>query len=200
MAKVVLATKNPGKVREFRTLAGDRNWDIISLNDFPSLVPPEETGTTFRENAMIKAMAVFNETGITTLADDSGLEVDFLDGMPGVYSARFAGEPSRDEKNNKKLLSLLKGVPEGKRTARFRCTIAIASIGETVLFCEGICEGMIGQFPQGDKGFGYDPLFWIPELGKTMAQLSLEEKNRISHRGKAFREALPILEQLLVTA
>lgn len=196
MAQLLLATKNLGKLKEFRELIQDSSWQVLSLQDFPDIPDIEENGTTFQENAHIKAEAVAKATGIITIADDSGLEVDYLNGAPGVYSARFAGEPKDDTKNNEKLLSLIKDVAQEKRTARFRCVIAIVVPERETFYCDGVCEGIIGTDLIGDNGFGYDPLFYLPQFDKTMAQLSMEEKNNISHRGKAFHSALPILEKL----
>lgn len=196
MKKMILATGNSGKLQELRNLTAKYPWTVFSLKDFPELPIVEETGTTFRENARLKAVSAAERTGLVALADDSGLEVDFLGGLPGVYSARFAGEEGNDQKNNEKLLEMLAGVADSGRTARFRCTIAIAEPAGQVEYCEGFCEGRIMLEPAGANGFGYDPLFFLPEYGKTMAQISLEEKNIISHRGKAFRAALPLLEKI----
>lgn len=197
MKEIVLATKNEGKLKEFRSLAAGRSWQVHSLAEWPDLSMPEETGTTFRENARIKAEWAAEFSGMIALADDSGLEVDYLDGLPGVYSARFSGEHGNDANNNEKLLSLLDGVSEKKRKARFCCAVAVAVPGGETVFCAGICEGVIAQGPSGDHGFGYDPLFWLPQFQRTLAQLSMQEKNEISHRGKAFRAVLPILEKIL---
>ncbi|MGI6064897.1 MAG: XTP/dITP diphosphatase [Bacillota bacterium] len=197
MKKIIFATNNEGKLKEFRDLVSFRSWCVYSLKDRPEIVLPEETGVSFRENAEIKARAAAQAAGMIAVADDSGLEVDFLGGEPGVFSARFAGEHGNDFKNNEKLLTLLDGVPEEKRTACFRCVIAVSlPFGET-FFCQGVCKGLITLCPRGNNGFGYDPLFWLPSFGRTMAELSMEEKNQISHRGKAFRAALPLLEKLL---
>lgn len=197
MKKIILATGNQGKLLEFRNLISGYPWSVLSLKDFSELPAVEETGTTFRENARLKAVATAEKTGFIVLADDSGLEVDYLNGMPGVYSARFAGEPGNDLKNNQKLLSMMEGVPDPLRSARFCCTIAVATPGGRVEYFEGFCEGQILKEPRGCNGFGYDPLFYLPEMGKTMAQLTGMEKNRISHRGKALRGILPVLEKIL---
>ncbi|ATW25529.1 XTP/dITP diphosphatase [Candidatus Formimonas warabiya] len=197
MREILLATKNIGKLNEFVSLIGDYTWKVFSLRDFPHLPQVEETGTTFQDNARLKALAAAQETGLLALADDSGLEVDSLGGLPGVYSARFAGEERNDQKNNEKLLVMLKNVPASSRRARFRCTIAVARPDGQVAFCEGVCEGLIAMEPAGTNGFGYDPLFFLPEYGKTMAQLDMEEKNLISHRGKAFKASLPLLHKML---
>lgn len=193
--RLVLATNNKGKVKEFKELLGD--VEILSLSDFPDIPDIVEDGNTFEENAIIKAKTVAQATGLMALADDSGLEVDILNGQPGIYSARFAGAGKDDQKNNEKLLALLKDVPTEKRTARFRCVIAIVTpLGETYT-ADGKCEGLIGKEPVGHKGFGYDPLFIVPSYNKTFAELDLAEKNKISHRGKALIKANSILEQLL---
>ncbi|MGI6712172.1 MAG: XTP/dITP diphosphatase [Bacillota bacterium] len=196
MTKIIVATRNEGKIREFKSLLENKHWIVYSLKDFPHVEVPEENGRTFRENALIKAAAVASSTGMVALGDDSGLEVDYLDGSPGVYSARFSGEEANDQKNNEKLLGLMSGVPEAMRRARFRCVIAIVNPWGETHFCEGVCEGIIASEPAGNNGFGYDPLFWLPQYKKTMAQLSMEEKNLISHRSQAFKKALVILEKL----
>lgn len=197
--KLVLATRNQGKVREMSELLGPQGIEIISLAEFPELGDVEEDGDTFRENAIKKASAVCEQTGLMALADDSGLEVDALDGAPGVHSARFAGEPKDDAANNRKLLDLLSGVPPEQRTARFRCVIAIAVPDGWAYTADGTCEGVIAEEPRGSGGFGYDPLFYLPEYGKTFAELDLETKNKISHRGRALAGALDILSELKVT-
>ncbi|MEL7563924.1 MAG: XTP/dITP diphosphatase [Dehalobacterium sp.] len=200
MKKIILATGNQGKLNEFCSLTSGYPWTVLSLRDFPHLPLVEETGTTFRENARLKAVSAAQKTGLIVLADDSGLEVDYLGGMPGVYSARFAGEEGNDQKNNEKLLAMLEGVPESLRTARFCCTIAVAHPLGQVEYCEGFCEGQILTESLGTNGFGYDPIFFLPEFGKAMAQLTMKEKNFISHRGKAFKRVLPILEEILAKA
>ncbi|GAW91277.1 XTP/dITP diphosphatase [Calderihabitans maritimus] len=194
---IVIASKNEGKLREFKELMSDLPVEILSLKDFSHLPPIEESGQTFEENALIKARAVAQKTGLIAMADDSGLEVDYLRGEPGVRSARFAGEPADDARNIEKLLSLLEGVPLSDRTARFRCVIAIVTARGTEYVTEGVCEGLIALSPEGDKGFGYDPVFYLPQYGKTMAQLDLKTKNLISHRAKAFRQAAEIICKLL---
>ena len=192
-----MATENEGKLAEFIHLTAGRSWRIYSLRDFPAVTPAEESGSTFRENARLKAASVAAATGLLTLADDSGLEVDFLDGRPGVMSARFCGHHGDDPANNQKLLSLMEGVPPEKRQARFRCAIAIAIPREGVFFADGVCQGWIAETLQGSHGFGYDPLFILDQDGRRMAELAMSEKNRLSHRGQAFRAALPILDRLL---
>jgi XTP/dITP diphosphohydrolase len=166
---------------------------ILALNDFPDVPDIEEDGKTFTENAFKKARFYSKYFGELILADDSGLEVDFLTGLPGIYSARYAGEGASHQENNRKLLREMEGVPISKRGARFRCVIAIVSQDGREAITDGSCLGKIGFKEVGKKGFGYDPLFILPQYGKTMAQLSLEEKNRISHRGKALRKLRKIL-------
>ena len=193
--QLVLATNNEGKVRELKELLGD--IEVLSLADFPELPEVVEDGSTFEENAAKKARLIAEQTNLVALADDSGLEVDYLGGQPGIYSARFAGEEKDDEKNNNKLLKLLLDVPESGRTARFRCVIAIATPGGKVYTTEGSCEGIIGFAPTGQDGFGYDPLFYVPEYNKTFAELDLDQKNIISHRGKALNKARDIMKEIL---
>lgn len=199
--KLLMATRNKGKVTELLELLAGLPVEIMTLADFPQLSDIEEKGRTFRENAVDKAVKAAEHTGLMSLADDSGLEVEILDGQPGIYSARFAGEPTDDNRNNLKLLSLLHNVPPEKRQARFVSVIAIASPGEKgeieIFSTEGSIQGLILNEFRGTGGFGYDPLFYIPSLGKTFAQLNLEEKNLISHRGQALRKAAMILRPLL---
>lgn len=195
--KLVLATNNQGKVRELRELLKDLPIEILSLQDFPDLPEVEEDGDTFQENALKKAREVAGYTGLLAMADDSGLEVDYLKGAPGVYSARFAGEPKNDEANNEKLLQLLEGVPEKQRTGRFRCAIALCTPDGEEYVVEGTCEGVVGTSLEGAGGFGYDPLFYLPEYRQTFAQLDLGVKNQISHRGKATLKAVEKLKDLI---
>jgi len=194
--KLVLATNNKGKVREMSEMLAAHGIEVLSLNEFPQVGDIQEDGRTFKENAVKKATVTAGMTGLTALADDSGLEVDYLDGAPGVFSARFAGEEKSDRANNEKLLRLLTGVPPDKRTARFQCVIAIARPGGLVHTVQGTCEGVIAGEPRGDMGFGYDPLFYLPQYGKTFAELDLPLKNKISHRGKALAQALEYLSGL----
>lgn len=193
---VVLASNNKGKLLELQQLVGDA-VNVVSAADL-NVEMPEETGVTFAENATLKADAAFEQTGFISLADDSGLEVDALEGRPGVYSARFAGVDATDDENNEKLLNELASVPEHLRTARFRSAIAIRIDEETSLVFEGSCEGQIGFEPRGTGGFGYDPLFVHPN-GHTMAELPADEKNAVSHRGEAMRKAIPVLLEHLTT-
>lgn len=193
MNELVIATNNKGKLQEFKKLLQPLNIRVYSLKDFPQIGEIEENGKTFSENALIKAKAVNKLTGLVSMADDSGLQVDYLDGLPGVYSARFAGEPKDDKANNRKLLALLQGVPLEKRTARFICAIAVIDKEGNQYLAEGCCEGLILEEEKGEAGFGYDPLFYVPQYQKTFAQLDMEIKNQISHRGKATEKALEIL-------
>ncbi|SHJ39940.1 XTP/dITP diphosphatase [Desulfofundulus thermosubterraneus] len=183
--KLVLATRNPGKVRELSQLLSPLGYEVVSLEQYPGMPEITEDGATFKDNAVKKATAVARYTGQMALADDSGLEVDYLGGAPGVHSARFAGAGHDDRANNEKLLRLLAGVPPEKRTARFRCVVAVATPEGRVFTAEGICEGVIADKPRGEGGFGYDPLFYVPSYGKTFAELDPAVKNRISHRGRA---------------
>lgn len=195
--KLVLATGNQGKVRELRTILSDLKVEVYSLKDFPEIGEIVEDGATFMENAIKKAKVVTEVTNLVALADDSGLEVDYLDGAPGIYSARFAGEGKNDADNNEKLLSLMRDVPTEKRTARFRCVIAICTPGGKTYNADGTCEGIIGFKPKGHKGFGYDPLFYLPEYNRTFAELDAELKNKISHRGQALGKAKIVLAGIL---
>ena len=190
MPTVLLATRNAGKVREIREIAAGRPLVWRSLAEFPNLPEIEESGATFAENARLKALYYAEETGLCTLADDSGLEVDALGGAPGVRSARFAGTVHDAAANNRKLIGLLADVSPERRTARFRCAMAFARGGQVVLETEGIFEGLITDQPRGANGFGYDPHFLVPELGCTAAELPAEDKNARSHRGQALRAML----------
>ena len=182
-------------MREYRELLSCVPFELVLPADVGIFESVEETGETFEENARLKAVALFQKSGLLTLADDSGLEVDALGGEPGVRSARYAGENATDSQRVEFLLSKLQGVPSEKRTARFRCVIAIAGPGEAVEVVSGECPGVIALEPSGGNGFGYDPVFYLPELGKTMAELSSSEKHRISHRGRAARKAAEILKK-----
>lgn len=186
--RVVVATKNLGKLAEIRTALAFPGWRFVAQDELGAFPEVPETGDTFAENALIKAVAGRDRFALAALADDSGLEVDALGGEPGVRSARYAGEPSSDSANNAKLLEALADVPEGERTARFRSVVVFVDEDGSVVQAEGVCEGSIGFEPRGEGGFGYDPLF-LPDAtpGRTMAELTLEEKNAISHRGGALR-------------
>ncbi|NLB18763.1 MAG: XTP/dITP diphosphatase [Syntrophomonadaceae bacterium] len=194
--KLVLATRNEKKKREILEIVEGAGVEIVTLHDFPNAPDVVEDALTFKENAVKKATAIAEYTGCVAFADDSGLEVDALGGMPGVFSARFAGEPSDDERNNKKLLEMLKEVPTEKRRARFRCVIAIAFPDGRIETADGVCEGRIGFEPQGRGGFGYDPLFIPENFDKTFGQLPAETKNAISHRGQALHRASQILQSI----
>jgi XTP/dITP diphosphohydrolase len=191
--QLVLATNNQDKIREIKDLLDDLFVTTLTCDDFLEFPDPEETGTTLEENAVLKAKEIAEFTGLPALADDSGLEVDALDGAPGVYSSRYAGEDVTYEDNNKKLLRDIEGVPKEKRTARFRCVIAIAWDENTVETVEGVAEGFITDDIIGYKGFGYDPVFYYPPKDKRFAEMTLEEKNLISHRGLALQEARTLI-------
>lgn len=195
--RIVVATGNRGKLEELSTMLAPLGVEIKSLADYPSMPEVMEDGETFADNAVKKARAVARATGEIALADDSGLEVDCLGGAPGVHSARFAGESKDDRANNEKLLRLLQHVPLEKRGAQFKCVVAVALPGGQVFTAEGVCRGIIGDRPVGEGGFGYDPLFIVPELGKTFAQLDMAVKNSISHRGKAFALAREMIAGLV---
>ena len=196
---LVIATRNPGKLREFRRLFESLDGDIVGLNEVGTVDEVEETGETFEENARIKAVEYARMSGELVLADDSGLEVDALDGEPGVRSARYGGEGLSDDDRVQLLLKRMKGVPRRRRAARFRAVLAIAGprTGLEPVIVEGVLEGEVACQPLGSNGFGYDPVFWLPERAMTTAQLSPEEKDAISHRGSAARLALPVLRGLL---
>ncbi len=184
----MIATKNSGKVREIRKALRGLRIRLYSLNDFSDVPDVEEDGKTFTENALKKARFYATYFKKLTIADDSGLEVEALKGLPGPYSARYAGEKASDQENNRKLLKEMEGIPPSKRKARFKCVLALVSPDGREAIVEGSCQGRIGLKEVGKRGFGYDPLFFLPRYGKTMAELSIEEKNRISHRGKALRK------------
>lgn len=201
--QILVATTNPGKVRELRAML-DFDVDFKSLADFAGVGEVVEDGATFAENARKKALGYAQATGLWTLADDSGLVVDALDGAPGVSSARFSGERAKgsdrktvDRRNYEKLLSLMEDVPTEKRTARFMCCLCLASPREVLIETQGSIEGVITIEPTGEGGFGYDPVFFVPQLGKTVAQIGDDEKNAVSHRGNAMRKLKPLLEKLL---
>jgi XTP/dITP diphosphohydrolase len=192
---LLLATNNRAKVKEYARLLKGIPYRIVSLEDINISEQVEETGISFEENAILKAKRYCELSGLTTIADDSGLEVDALDGEPGVRSARYAGEGVSDQKRIDFLLKKLVDVPWEERQAQFSCVIAIAYPDGKVQICQGQCRGILTFKPLGDKGFGYDPIFYLPDLHKTMAELSMNEKNTISHRGKAAEEARKTLQQ-----
>jgi XTP/dITP diphosphohydrolase len=191
--QLVLATQNKDKIREIRKLLDDLPVTIKTCDDFPDFPDIEETGTTLEENAILKAKGIAEFTHCAALADDSGLEVDALDGAPGVYSSRYAGPGCTYDDNNRKLLSEMNDVAKDKRTARFRTVIAVAWDTENIETVEGTAEGVITEEKHGGDGFGYDPVFYYPPAGKTFAEMTLEEKNKVSHRGKALVKAKELL-------
>jgi XTP/dITP diphosphohydrolase len=195
--RLLIATANRGKVAEYVELLAGIDCTLLSLADVGISGDIEESGTTYEENARIKAVECAVRSGIVTLADDSGLEVDALDGEPGVFSARYAGDDATDAERVAYLLGKLEGVPESERGARFVCVIAIAFPDGDVRYCYGECAGRIVTEPRGGRGFGYDPAFFVPELGRTMAELPPEVKNRISHRGRAAAKARDVLGELI---
>lgn len=188
MKKVVLATGNPGKVRELADLLSDFGLDIIAQTEL-GVDNADETGLTFIENAILKARHAAEITGLPAIADDSGLSVDILGGAPGIYSARYSGEDASDSANLQKLLTTLKDVPAGQRSAQFHCVLVYMrhALDPTPLVCHGYWPGEISFSPSGEGGFGYDPIFFVPELGRSAAELSREEKNAVSHRGQALK-------------
>jgi len=194
---LLVATTNQGKLREVRQVLSGLNVIIESLADHHEVPIAEETGKTFLENASLKAAYYAQITGRLTLADDSGLEVDALDGAPGVYSARFAGPQADDHANNDRLIAMLQGVPQPRRTARFRCAIALSNSQGVLATTEGHIEGIIIEEPRGKNGFGYDPHFFVPEFGMTTAEMTPAAKNEVSHRGRALRAMRPHLERIL---
>lgn len=192
--KLLLATNNQGKVREYESLLRTTPFELVTLAGQGITTVVDEVGESLEENARLKATVLAAESQLLTLADDSGLEVDALGGEPGRLSARYAGEGASDRERVKYLLARLENVPWEKRPARFRCVIALATPGGKVELCSGECRGFITFEPKGEQGFGYDPIFYLPELGKTMAELPLEVKNRVSHRGQAARKVLKLLQ------
>jgi len=201
MPKLVVATNNPGKLREFRELLAGSGFELVTPRDLGIDWFVEETGSTFEENARLKAVDAARRCKMLALADDSGLEVDYLGGRPGIFSARYAGDDRTDtslsdEQRYEIVLRELEGVPDARRTARFRAVIAIATPEGDVQTVEGVFEGRIAHEPRGKNGFGYDPIFFVPERGVTSAQLPPDEKNAMSHRGKAARKAAAILKAM----
>ena len=185
MTELVLASGNQGKIAEFQRLLENLDIAVHSMKEYPQIGEIEENGATFEENALIKAEAVMKLTGELTIADDSGLEVDYLHGEPGIYSARYLGEDTSYDIKNNHIIDLLAGVPDDQRTARFVCVIACAFPDGRTITVRGVIEGRIGYEQKGENGFGYDPIFYVPEFGCTTAELSSEDKNKVSHRGKA---------------
>lgn len=197
MTKIILASNNQNKVAEVKEILKDKNVEIVSLKEAGIDVDVEENGTTFEENALIKARAVCKMTGSVTMADDSGLEVDYLDKQPGVYSARFMGHDTSYDIKNKAIIDKLEGVEGDARSARFVAAIAVVFLDGKEIVTRGTMEGLIAREPAGDNGFGYDPIVYLPEYGMTSAQLSPEEKNKISHRGKALKKMAEELKGIL---
>lgn len=197
MRRLLVATHNTGKAREYRELLAGLPLEVTYLDAEGITLEVDETGSTFAENAILKATAYARLSSLWTWADDSGLEVDALGGAPGVHSSRYAGSGASDADRYRKLLHALAGVPWDRRTARFRCVVALATPEGDVRTVEGSCEGVIAFGPLGSGGFGYDPVFYLPDLGVTMAQLTSEEKNKVSHRGRAARAAERLLREML---
>src|SRR5215467_7634155 len=193
MQALLLATTNRHKLEEYRAIFSDLPFTLLSPYDVHLDLHVEETGATFAENAELKARDYAQASGLLALADDSGLEIDALGGAPGIYSARFAGQETSYEERFRLILERLKGLPVEQRAARFRCAIAIAEPSGTCHLVEGVIEGVITDSPRGSQGFGYDPIFLLPELGKTTAELAPEQKNHISHRGHAAQKARILL-------
>ncbi|MEE4312544.1 MAG: XTP/dITP diphosphatase [candidate division KSB1 bacterium] len=185
--KLILATNNQHKVVEMKALLNDLGYQIYTLKDYPDIPEVIEDGQTLEENAAKKAATINRATGLMSLADDTGLEVECLEGAPGVYSSRFSGENATYAENNHKLLSMLKGIPWNKRKARFRCVMSIVE-NDKMVSLEGVCYGFILEELRGDNGFGYDPLFYVPEFDKSFAEMPLSVKNEISHRARALQK------------
>ncbi|MCI6998008.1 MAG: XTP/dITP diphosphatase [Eubacterium sp.] len=195
MDKIIFATGNAGKMKEVREILKDLNVEILSMKEAGIQADVEENGKTFQENAVIKAREIMKISGEVVLADDSGLEIDYLNKEPGIYSARYMGEDTSYRIKNGNLIERLQGVPDEKRTARFVCAIAAAFPDGSVETTEGTIEGRIGYEEKGENGFGYDPIFYVPEFGCTTAELTGEQKNQISHRGKALEAMKEILRK-----
>lgn len=194
--KLLLATTNPGKIREYRSLLGDLGYEIVTLAEQGINEVASELGNSYEQNAQLKAATYARLTRLITVADDSGLEVDALDGEPGIHSARFAGKDATDADRMRTLLAKLADIPWKKRGAHFRCVIAIVAPEGQSQLCDGECHGTIAFQAGGENGFGYDPIFYLPEIGKTMAEISFEMKNQVSHRAQASRKAREVLKRL----
>jgi XTP/dITP diphosphohydrolase len=197
MIEVIIATKNRGKAREFEDIFARRGVAVRTLLDYPEIVDVEETGQSFEENAVLKAEVISNQLKKMVIGDDSGLIVDALDGRPGIFSARYAGEEKSDQANMDKVLNELKNVPIEERSARFYCALAMAAPGLETITVSGTCEGRILEERKGTNGFGYDPIFYVIEKELSMAELSSDEKNKISHRAKALKKLDTILDSFL---
>ncbi len=195
--QIVLATRNRGKIRELQALMKDFGIEVVSVADIKGAPEVEEDADTFIGNSLKKAREIASATGFMALADDSGLVVDALDGAPGVYSARYAGDNATDEENYLKLLEEMRDIPDEKRTARFKCVMVLFHPSGQWISAEGSCEGVIAREPAGSEGFGYDPVFFVPELNRCMAQISPDEKNAISHRGNALKKLREMLPEFL---
>jgi len=198
MPKLLVASSNQGKIREYSVLLDNLGYEIVTLDNLgiaKSVVT--ELGSSYEENATLKALTYARLSQLITLADDSGLEVDALQGEPGIHSARLAGQGASDEDRVNLLLARMRDIPWDRRSARFKCVIAIATPQGQVTLCHGECSGLIALEPRGSNGFGYDPIFYFPELGRTMAELPLKMKNQLSHRARAAQQAREVLRQLL---
>ncbi len=193
--RIILATKNKGKIREFREALAEIGWEGVPLSEVADVAEPEETGMTFMENALQKARAYAEAVGMPVLSDDSGIIADVLGDEPGIYSARYAGVHGDDEANNQKLIERLRPYSGDDRRAHYVCAVALVFPDGQSVTAEGTCEGILRDFYAGTGGFGYDPLFYLPQFGKTMAEISLAEKNSISHRGKALRKLIEKLSE-----
>lgn len=197
MRRVIFATGNENKLKEIRMIMSDMDVEIVSMKEAGCFVDVEETGTSFEENSILKAKAIAQKSGEITLADDSGLEIDYLNKEPGIYSARYMGEDTSYTIKNANLLERMDGVPDEKRTARFVCAVAMVRPDGTSEVVRATMEGRVAYEPAGENGFGYDPIFYLPEYGCTSSELSPEDKNAISHRGKALRMIREVLEEEL---
>lgn len=197
MDKIVFATANEGKVKEIKEILKDFPIEVLSMKEMGITANIEEDGTTFEENSLIKARAISKLTGLPALADDSGLEVDYLNGEPGIYSARYLGRDTDYDYKNNYIINKLSDAKEGERSARFVCVISLVLPDGREFVERGVVEGLIGYEQKGEHGFGYDPIFYLPEYGKTSAELSPEEKNKISHRGKALSAMKKLIMDLV---
>ena len=197
MDKIVFATANEGKVKEIKEILKDFPIEVVSMKEMGITADIEEDGTTFEENSLIKARAISKLTGLPALADDSGLEVDYLNGEPGIYSARYLGRDTDYDYKNNYIINKLSDAKEGERSARFVCVISLVLPDGREFVERGVVEGLIGYEQKGENGFGYDPIFYLPEYGKTSAELSPEEKNKISHRGKALSAMKKLIMDLV---
>ena len=196
MDKIVFATTNAGKIKEIKEILADFDVEVVSMNEMNIDVDVEENGTTFEENSLIKARAISKLTGLPALADDSGLEVDYLNGEPGVYSARYLGRDTDYDYKNNYIIDKLKDAKDEERSARFVCVISLVLPDGREFVKKGVMEGRIGYEIKGENGFGYDPIFYLPQYGKTSAEISAEEKNKISHRGKALSAMKELIASL----